>query len=248
MKGGSHVAAKLGTELVEKIAERAVKEAAKEGAERVVKETAEECAKRLAKEAAEAAIRKLDPAMVQRLTEALGEETLMRLAGGMATSTLHGLDLAATVARVGPDALCALVHQEGVDAVTHFGPEALTKVGRTALERAAAMSEVVIADAGQLQKKWKHAADFGITSPWRKTDTAAQAAYVEALNATVRGADQVFVGPYSGVTAIHHFLGDRVVLTTLDGEFISGWANAADKLAGIVGLAPPGGSRYFRAR
>jgi hypothetical protein len=57
------------------------------------------------------------------------------------------------------------------------------------------------------------------------------------------------VGPYHAFPfAAHFFKGDKIVIVELAGEFISGWANAGGKLAGIRATAPPLGASNFRVR
>jgi hypothetical protein len=122
------------------------------------------------------------------------------------------------------------------------------KVGKADLDKAASIIATILSHS-KLQKKWKHAVDLGVTTPWKASDRATHTKFQAALNDVVANADVVFVGSYHGSNWIAHFFkGDKLVITELSKDFISGWANASNKLAGIKTAAPPLGSNNFRVR
>ena len=128
-----------------------------------------------------------------------------------------------------------------------YGAEALQKIGLADLDKAASIASTVV-NPKKLQKKWKHAIDFGITTSYKATDTAAHNQFKAALNAVVTGADEVYIGPYHGSNAVHFFKSGKLVITDLSGNFISGWANVSSKLSGIKSAAPPLGSSNFKVK
>ncbi len=190
----------------------------------------------------------LGEAGLKKIAQELGGPVLVRLHTDMATAVFHQTSLLENVGRIGLEDFIALVKSEGASALVKYGGDAIRKYGKAALDQGASASSAAIA-AGQLQKKWKHAVDFGITSSWKAGDTAAHAAYRDAVDEVVAGADMVFAGAYHGFDpAFHYFLAGKVVITDAAGNFISGWANATGKLAGIRAASPPTGFANFRVR
>jgi hypothetical protein len=189
-----------------------------------------------------------DADIFKKLVQDLGTEVTANLSGSMDKTTFHMLSLKDSIAKVGIDDFIALVQRDGADAMIRYGAEALQKVGKADLDKAASIIATILSPS-KLQKKWKHAVDFGVTSQWKASDQAAHTNFQAALNNVIANADVVFVGPYHGSNwAAHFFKGDKVVITELSQDFISGWANASNKLAGIKTAAPPLGSNNFRVR
>ena len=185
--------------------------------------------------------------LVSELQAKLGKDVVARLQSEMPNG-LSKTTLQDALKRIPPDELAQLVKHNGVDATVKFGPDALKHVGLSKLEQAARTVKTSISDA-KIQKKWKHASDFGVTTPWKGTDAAAQTQFRDAINEVATNADSVYVGPYhQEAWAIHFFKGGKVVVADLAGEFISGWANAENKLAGISAASPPTGVANFRVR
>jgi hypothetical protein len=71
------------------------------------------------------------------------------------------------------------------------------KVGKADLDKAASIIATILSHS-KLQKKWKHAVDFGVTTPWKASARAADTKFQAALNDVVANADVVFVKPYHG--------------------------------------------------
>jgi hypothetical protein len=193
-------------------------------------------------------LKELGQNVVEKLTKELGASVTERLFKSMDATTFHGLTLKDTIAKVGVDDFVKLVTQDGADAMIKYGGEALQKVGKADLDKAAALTATTMS-ASNLQKKWKHAADFGVTTSWKATDKAAHAQFKNAVDEVVAKADEVYLGPYhNSPWAVHAFKGNQIVVTDLSGNFISGWTNAANKLAGVKLTAPPSGASNFRVR
>jgi hypothetical protein len=187
-------------------------------------------------------------AEVKQMISQLGKDSVVLLMNSLISSTLHKTNLKASISKVGLADFIATVKNDGTALVIRYGVQALRKVGKADLNRAAAISGATISQS-KLQAKWKHAADFGVSAPWKQKDVASHAVFAAAVNAVVSGASEVFVGPYHGLTwAAHFFQGGTVVITDLGGDFVSGWASAAGKLAGIQATAPPSGDNNFRVR
>jgi len=238
----------LGADVVKKLA----KDLSGTAIQQLVTDLDADVVKNLAKDLSGKAIQQLVTDLgvntVKKLVQDLGTDLTARLFRSMDTTTFHMLSLKGSIAKVGIDDFIALVRRDGADAMIKHGAEALQKVGKADLDKAARIIATILSHS-QLQKKWKHAVDFGVTTPWKASDQATHAKFQAALNDVVANADVVFVGPYHGSNwAAHFFKGDKLVITELSKDFISGWANASNKLAGIKTAAPPLGSNSFRVR
>jgi hypothetical protein len=86
-------------------------------------------------------------------------------------------------------------------------------------------------DLGQLQAKFKHAVDFGITGNW---NTANATKFLQAIQDHVHGPNiQAITGTYRGVQSVIHYFDATTgldVMTDLSGNFISGWRLSADQI------------------
>lgn len=79
----------------------------------------------------------------------------------------------------------------------------------------------VVIDKSKLQKKWKHAPDFGVSGNYNKENANA---FKEAIENHVNTADAVYKSKYRNPTDIYVYLkGDVAVYTDLNGNFVSGW-------------------------
>jgi hypothetical protein len=95
--------------------------------------------------------------------------------------------------------------------------------GKIGTITAAGVSKVLLNSTRQLQAKFKHAADFGITGQANKQNLSL---YGAALNQHVNAPGvKAIQGTYRGSPVIHHL--DSAtglnVMSDLDGNFISGW-------------------------
>jgi hypothetical protein len=189
-----------------------------------------------------------DVAKLQEILKDLGGPAVTRLLAEMGPSTLHKATLGDAITKLGKDKFVALVQAQGVDAMVKYGPEALEKVGFATLDQASKVSKANITPE-KLQKKWKHAPALGITDSYKATDKALQQRYIDAVNDIISKPDKVFIGPYHDEAwAIHFFQGDKLVITTPGGDFISAWDKIAGKLNGITNTAPPLGVNNFRLK
>lgn len=113
-----------------------------------------------------------------------------------------------------------------IDEVADF---AKTTDGKKAIEGAMIAHELaeVTYSASQLQKKFKHAIDFGISGNYNLTN---RTLFKNALEEVVDNADEIYKSTYHGdvIVYIKDGLG---VITELDGTFVSGWKLNADQLA-----------------
>ena len=86
----------------------------------------------------------------------------------------------------------------------------------------------------QLQKKFKHAKDFGVLGKW-SAETARQ--FGQAIENLVDSpATTKIVGTYRGKPAIHHVDPETGlnVITDSAGKFISGWKLSAEQLRNVL--------------
>lgn len=81
-------------------------------------------------------------------------------------------------------------------------------------------------DAKQLQRKFKHAADFGIEGGY---SLAKAKEFKQALSKVVEGADEIYKTVFHG-DAIIYIKGKLGVVVRLDGTFVSGWKLNAEQL------------------
>jgi RHS repeat-associated protein len=107
------------------------------------------------------------------------------------------------------------------------GGWALKLMGNTVL--AAAPMLVAQGDQGrvfwplaQLQAKWKHAADFGVTVNWSEKNAAV---FQGALQTHLTRCDRVVQGTYRGIQGTHYYESATKLWQFFDkaGKFISGW-------------------------
>jgi len=86
----------------------------------------------------------------------------------------------------------------------------------------------------QLQKKFKHAADFGVTGPYTR---ARATRFEQALRAHVENQMTVVIqGTYRG-ELVTHFVNPQTglhVMRGADGAFVSGWCLTTDQLANVL--------------
>ena len=100
--------------------------------------------------------------------------------------------------------------------------------------KATMSSRVLNATARQLQKKFKHAPDFGITTPWNK---AAAAKFKSAINQHINShGTRRIVGKYRGDDAIHYLDPSTGlnVISNPNGQFLSGWKLGAEQLKNVL--------------
>ncbi|MDA1236755.1 MAG: hypothetical protein O3A53_18380 [Acidobacteria bacterium] len=96
-----------------------------------------------------------------------------------------------------------------------------------------------------LQRKWKHAAAFGVGGNFSHTGAASfQKAIVGHVNSpstlqirgTLRGIDGDVIHHYNPATGLN-------VTTTMDGEFVSGWKLSAEQAGHVVSTGKLGGGQ-----
>jgi hypothetical protein len=107
------------------------------------------------------------------------------------------------------------------------GPQVLRSVG-------AAANRVVNFGGRQLQSKFGHAVDFGISGPWNK---GAAEAFEAALQSHVDDAATMIIkGTYRGQEVVH-FVNPSTglnVMKGIDDAFISGWRLSAEQLQNVL--------------
>jgi len=100
--------------------------------------------------------------------------------------------------------------------------------------KAAKSSRVVNTTAKQLQKKFKHAADFGVDGNYNKANASE---FNSAINQHINSSGvKVIQGTYRG-NAVTHFLNPRTGLNVIvnpNGTFHSGWRLGSDQLMNIL--------------
>ena len=86
----------------------------------------------------------------------------------------------------------------------------------------------------QLQRKFKHAADFGVTGPYSR---AGATRFEQALRAHIEDQMTVVIqGTYRG-EPVTHFVNPQTglhVMRGADGAFVSGWHLTTDQLANVL--------------
>jgi Colicin D len=94
----------------------------------------------------------------------------------------------------------------------------------------AAVNRTISFSERQVQRKFKHAADFGITGNYSRANAAK---FQQVLEAHVSDpATQVIQGTYHGQD-VTHFFNPNTGLTVIrgtDGAFISGWRLSSDQV------------------
>ena len=83
--------------------------------------------------------------------------------------------------------------------------------------------------AKQVQKKFRHASDFGITGTYSKHN---HTLFISAMDTHIHGPNTVVInGTYRSMPAVHYYdpMTDLVVLTHPDGSFWSGWKIGGDQ-------------------
>ncbi|MEO0460585.1 MAG: colicin D domain-containing protein [Myxococcota bacterium] len=123
---------------------------------------------------------------------------------------------------------------------TIFGMDGLEAGGNSAMERAQDLARVgvrgrvVSHTSKQLQKKFKHAEDFGVSGSYTK-DNATK--FLEAIQEHVSsGRTQEILGQYRGKPAIH-FLDPETglnVVTDTAGNFVTGWKLSVQQLEDVL--------------
>lgn len=106
---------------------------------------------------------------------------------------------------------------------------AKTKSGAKAIKTAMKTYKLatVTYGTGQLQKKFKHAIDFGIKGSF---NTKKALEFKTALSKVVSGATEIYKSSYRGSDIIIYIKDGLGVLTKLNGEFISGWKLTSEQL------------------
>ncbi|MFV0490081.1 MAG: colicin D domain-containing protein, partial [Vibrio fluvialis] len=98
-----------------------------------------------------------------------------------------------------------------------------------------ASSCCVSIDERQLQKKYKHASDFGINGPYNKSNADA---YAQAVQGHVSApSTQQIIGTYRGDPVIHYLdpKSGLNVITDTSGNFLSGWKLNPGQLQNVIG-------------
>jgi Colicin D len=88
--------------------------------------------------------------------------------------------------------------------------------------------------ARQLQRKFKHAADFGVTGPYNR---ARASRFEEALRAHVEDQTTMALEGTYRSEPVTHFVNPQTGLTVMraaDGAFVSGWRLTPDQLANVL--------------
>ncbi len=81
--------------------------------------------------------------------------------------------------------------------------------------------------AAKLQKKWKHASDFGVSGNFNRSNAEI---YKEAIEGYVQSANQIYQSTYRG-QSVYVYMKDEIgVYTDLAGNFISGWKFTKDQI------------------
>ncbi len=81
----------------------------------------------------------------------------------------------------------------------------------------------------QLQKKFKHADDFGVSGNFNKNNATK---FMNALDNHIKNADNVYSSKISGVGDVNVYIRDSnlAAFTDKDGNFVSGWRLSQDQL------------------
>ncbi len=147
----------------------------------------------------------------------------------------RAVDANAQVKQTGPKA--AVVGMEVYMAVMPMpGPKGLGSVSR-----AASSSKVLLTRSAQLQRKWKHAIDFGIKGAYNKKNAAL---FSRALNTHINSpGTRVIVGTYQRNPALLHLNPKTglAVVTKYSGEFVSGWKASSAQVIFMLRLKKLGG-------
>lgn len=88
-------------------------------------------------------------------------------------------------------------------------------------------------DNKQLQKKWKHAADFGVNGNYNSANSAA---YRQAIQSHMRDpGTQIIQGTYRGQQVTHFYNSQTGInVMTSNGRFLSGWRLNATQMQNVV--------------
>jgi hypothetical protein len=95
-------------------------------------------------------------------------------------------------------------------------------------------SRILNATTKQLQAKFKHAANFGVTGNWNK---AAAGRFNSAINQHINSAGvKTINGTYRGQSVIHHINPNTGlnVISSPSGQFISGWKLNPTQLQNVL--------------
>ncbi|GAA4748401.1 hypothetical protein GCM10023350_36660 [Nocardioides endophyticus] len=107
-----------------------------------------------------------------------------------------------------------------------------SRLGRAA-EGAPDVSQILMRSPGQLQSKFKHAGDFGVTGNYSKANAAN---YSSAMHQHINAAGtRAIQGTYRGESVTHH-LNPATGLNVIarNGEFVSGWQLSPGQLANVL--------------
>jgi hypothetical protein len=83
------------------------------------------------------------------------------------------------------------------------------------------------ASAAQLQKKYKHAKDFGVTGNYNLIN---RTKFENALRNHVDDSTEIYLSRYSGDDVFVFVKGDKFVYTKTSGDFISGWKYTSEQI------------------
>lgn len=113
-----------------------------------------------------------------------------------------------------------------IDEVAKF---AKTSKGKQVLKSAMKIHKLanVTYDLKQVQKKFKHAADFGIKGSYNSINAKQ---FLNALKNVVNNPTEVYKSTYHSKDVIVYIKNGLGVLTEIDGKFISGWKLSSDQL------------------
>jgi hypothetical protein len=163
--------------------------------------------------------------------------TTASAAGRAAAETRVGASASAPAQFIGPIAAVSAV-QGRVPWLPE--PQFVVATG-VAAETAPEASNVLIAAPRQLQAKFKHAADFGVSGNYSKAKASEfSAALFDHINAA--GTSSIR-GTYRG-DAVTHFVDPTTGLNVIsrEGMFVSGWKLNPDQLANVLRSGSLGGS------
>lgn len=191
--------------------------------------------------------------MIEPMTTAASQETTSRrwalpflaalvavLATILSAATASAATTGGTETRVGASnvAVDVLVEPpEHVSAGQRLGKDAArpgTAVATgVAAKGAPDVSQILMRSPGQLQSKFKHAGDFGVTGNYSKANAANfSSAMHQHINAAGTRAIQ---GTYRG-ESVTHYLNPSTGLNVIsrNGEFVSGWQLSPGQLANVL--------------
>lgn len=236
----------LAKKLLKWAIKRAIRKAAKEAAERIAKESLKEITKEATKEVIEKTIKEAVKKEIKKSAEKAAREALQKSMKGAIKEEIEKAtkELAEEVSEeiskeVAREATKKLI----IEATKKYGKEAVKKFGVQLLERASNLKKCLDPkNLEQIQKKWKHAKDFGINTPFKAKDTISHKQFADAINKVLSNSKEAYVGPYHNFKdAFHYIWNNKYVITDKYGNFISGWdITGTSKLAGLQQAAKLG--------